>query len=225
MTYNQEAPPTTNDSDDENQPKLKTLRHRAREARQSISEELGLAAGATVDQMRFILEDIMVHRIDKLVRTLQTQRNNFEQSQKELSTHNKGIEKNLLRITDDNQRLNAQIQNFARDNAVRNAINSKLNGIQNQNARILTKIGDKGNKKKARAAEDLVAENNVLRGKLEQSENYIRFLEQSKMQTVIAMSSEIEKLRQQIIEHNNVCPNNRNNNNNNNNNDNSERTN
>lgn len=121
--------------------KLKQLQHRARRARDSISEELGFAAGATVDQMRYILEEIMVHRIDKLVRVLREQHTTYNSSQKNLQQYNQSIEGNLNRITDDNQRLNAQIENFAKENSVRNAINAKLNSIQIQNVKILNKIG------------------------------------------------------------------------------------
>lgn len=53
--------------------------------------------------------------------------------------------------------------------------------------------------------EQLKEENHVMRGKIEQNEHYVRYLVDSKMETVMAMSAEIEKLRQQILQHNKVC--------------------
>lgn len=217
----------------EEESKLQQLSRNALNARASITQELGITAGATVDSVRYILEEILSHRLDTMRKNLIEQNQNNQYFKKELGQNIQFISKQMDVIREDNEKLKQQIIDRSIQNAKENNSNSKLNTITLQNMKtlaLLKKIQQhqidndnlNGMDYKYSEHDDLTnddqngdtlkhnndgnllkklkLENTELKAKLKQSQQHIKYLEESKINTIMKMSTEIQRLRQQIID-------------------------
>eukprot|EP01084_Bolivina_argentea_P040082 74065_1 len=196
--------------------KLQQLNRNAVKARASITQELGLTAGAAVDSVRYILEEILSYRLDTMRKSLIERNKTDAYFKKEIQQRIAMMEKQSLIIKDDNHKLKQQIMHHSVQNAKENNSNSKLNTITLQNLKSLALL-KRVHQAQLDSAEDrdgyemngepgvnqlkkLKMENVELKAQLKQSENHIKYLEESKVNTIMTMSQEIQKLRQQIID-------------------------
>eukprot|EP01084_Bolivina_argentea_P109451 195642_1 len=202
----------------ENEYKLQELSRNALKARASITQQLGVTAGATVDSVRYILEEILSYRFDTMRKNLIEQNQNDKYFKKELQQNIAMVNKQSQVIKDDNDKLKQQILDHAVQNAKEHNLNSKLNTITLQNLKTLallkkirqtqmdtdnsyvTQYDNDNVKDDGNLLKKLKMENTELKAQLKQSANHIKYLEESKINTIMTMSQEIQKLRQQIIE-------------------------
>jgi len=233
----------------EEEAKLQQLSRNATTARASITQELGITAGATVDSVRFILEEILSYRLDTMRKNLLEQNQNNQYFRKELQQNINFMTKQMDLIREDNDKLKQQIIDRSIQNTQENNSNSKLNTITLQNMKtlaLLKKIhqyqmdndtdngidyksehndiqnngdrdghhhhGDtlndnnnnnnmtiKHHRNDSNLLKKLKLENTELKAQLKQSQQHIKYLEESKINTIMKMSTEIQRLRQQII--------------------------
>ena len=211
----------------EEESKLQALSRNALKARASITQELGITAAATVDNVRFILEEILSHRLDTMRKNLIEQNLNDKYYKKELQQNVQFIQKQMEIIRDDNDKLKQQIIDHSIKNSQETNSNSKLNTITLQNMKTLALLkqihqhqidntdykndindnndnninnNNNNNHFDSNLLKKLKLENTELKAQLKQSQNHIKYLEESKINTIMTMSQEIQKLRQQIID-------------------------
>eukprot|EP00483_Globobulimina_turgida_P001137 UN01139 len=193
--------------------RLRELSRHAVTARASIAQELGPIAGATVDSVRYILEEILSYRFDTMRKNLIEQNQNDKYFKKELQQKIATIDKQSLVINDGNDKLKRQMLERSIQNAKERNANSKLNTITLQNLKtlaLLKKIYQRQMDMDTNGAgtdyddcnllKKYKLENVELKAQLKQTQVHIKYLEESKINTIMTMSQEIQKLRQQIID-------------------------
>merc|ERR1712039_419909 len=175
---------------DEEESKMDTLSRNALEARKSIANDLGIKAGATVDSVRLILEEILSHRLD-------TMRQNLIEQNKNNKLYKNQLQQNL-------SMENTKLNTITLQNLKMSAMLKKMYQMQIDSNAMMHEQGqgdvDGKDKDSVNLLKKLKIENIELKAQLKQSRQHIEYLETSKIQTVQSMSQEIQRLRQQIID-------------------------
>ena len=169
----------------EEETKMQELSRNALQARQSITNELGIRAGATVDSVRYILEEILSYRLD-------TMRQNLMEQNKNNKLYKNQLQKNQ-------EMENTKLNTITLQNLKTLALLKKMHQVQME-SHSLDYANDNEDKDNLNLLKKLKIENIELKAQLKQSQQHIEYLEESKVNTIKTMSQEIQRLRQQIID-------------------------
>ena len=172
----------------------------------------------TVESVRYILEEVLSYRLDAIRKRLIEQNNNDKYYRTELEEHIAMIKEHMMAVKGDNERLQRKLEEQSDKTSNESVIISKLNMLTLQNIqslafskKILRRQMDGAdrqyltddalsNENEVNLLKRLKLQNMELKAQLKQSQSHIQYLEESKIKSIISMSAEIQRLRQQIID-------------------------